>query len=370
MKIGIPKEVKVHEYRVGMTPAGVRALVASGHDVYVEQDAGARIGFGNEAYIHAGAKIASNAQQIYDQPIVVKVKEPQPSELDLLHEGQVLFTYLHLAPDPEQTRRLLEKKVIGIAYETVTNRSGQLPLLAPMSEVAGRIAVQAAATGLQLENGGNGMLLGGVAGTAPAKVIILGAGVVGTESAKMALGARADVTILDTNIDRLRYLDDTMGHSLKTRFSDTAAIEELVSDADVVIGSVLIPGKKAPRLIPEALVKKMKPGAVLVDVAIDQGGCAETSRPTNHAKPYYIEHGVVHYCVTNMPGATARTSTLALTNATLAYVMELTNKGYKQALLENSGLRNGLNVYRGGVTNQAVAEDLGYEFIATSRALN
>ena len=370
MKIGVPKEIKNHEYRVGVTPAGVKALVQAGHEVYVENDAAQQIGLDNNAYIRAGAVIVPTAEDVYAQPMVVKVKEPQPVELEMLHEGQVLFTYLHLAPDPEQTRKLLDKKVIGIAYETVTDQHGRLPLLTPMSEVAGRIAIQAGATGLQLANGGNGMLLGGVPGTPPAMVVILGAGVVGTEAAKMALGLGADVTILDTNIDRLRYLDDTMGRVIKTRFSDAYAIEELTQRADLVIGSVLIPGKQAPKLITREHVQAMKPGSVLVDVAIDQGGCTETSRPTSHSEPYYIEHDVVHYCVTNMPGATARTSTFALTNATLPYALELANKGYRQALLDNVGLQSGLNVHLGQVTNKCVAEDLGYEFMSACHFLN
>jgi alanine dehydrogenase len=369
MKIGVPKEIKNHEYRVGVTPAGVKALVQAGHEVYVENDAAAKIGLDNEAYIRAGAVIVPTAEDVYAQPMVIKVKEPQPSELELLHEGQVLFTYLHLAPDPEQTSKLLERKVIGIAYETVTDQRGRLPLLTPMSEVAGRISVQAGAAGLQMANGGNGMLLGGVPGTPPATVVVVGAGVVGTEAAKMALGLGADVTILDTNIDRLRYLDDTMGRVLKTRFSDAYAIEELTLKADLVIGSVLIPGKQAPKLITREHVQAMKPGSVLVDVAIDQGGCTETSRPTSHSEPYYIEHDVVHYCVTNMPGATARTSTFALTNATLPYALNLANKGYCQALLDDAGLMNGLNVHLGQVTNQCVAEDLGYEYVPAADLL-
>jgi len=369
MKIGVPKEIKNHEYRVGVTPAGVQSLVQAGHQVFIENNAGLKIGLDNEAYVRAGAVIVPHAEDVYAQPMVIKVKEPQASELELLREGQLLFTYLHLAPDPEQTRKLLEKKVIGVAYETVTDKLGRLPLLTPMSEVAGRIAVQAGATGLQIANGGNGMLLGGVPGTPPATVVVIGAGVVGTEAAKMAMGLGADVTILDTNIDRLRYLDDTMGRGIKTRFSDSQAIEELTAKADLVIGSVLIPGKQAPKLVKREHVQAMKAGAVLVDVAIDQGGCAETSRPTSHSEPYYIEHDVVHYCVTNMPGATARTSTFALTNATLPYALALASQGYRQAMLDNSGLMNGLNVYLGQVSNRCVAEDLGYQYVPATELL-
>lgn len=359
MRIGIPKEIKDHEYRVGATPAGVSALKAHGHDVLVETMAGARIGFADALYEAAGALIAGR-NEAYGCDMVIKVKEPQPSEVALLREGQVLFCYLHLAPEPELTRGLLERKVIGIAYETVTDAQGNLPLLIPMSEVAGRIAVQAGATALQISNGGSGVLLGGVPGVPPGKVVILGGGASGINAVKMALGLGAEVTVLDICLARLRYLDDVFGMRLKTRFSEPAAIAELIREADLVIGAVLIPGKRAPRLLTYDMVKAMKPGSVLVDIAIDQGGCAETSRPTTHSEPTYVEHGVVHYCVTNMPGATARTSTLALTQATLPLALELADKGYARALLDNPGLREGLNVYRGQVTHPAVAADLGY----------
>ena len=364
MKIGVPKEIKNHEYRVGLTPAGVNALVRSGHAIAVQHNAGEKIGFSNEAYKSAGATIVDSAAEIYQSDMVIKVKEPQPSEYPLLNEGQVLFTYLHLAPDPQQTQALLERKVIGIAYETVTDPLGRLPLLTPMSEVAGRLSIQAGAYALQMANGGCGTLLGGVPGVSAASVVIVGGGVVGTEAAKMALGMGASVTILDTNIDRLRYLDDVMGPAIKTRFSDGYAIEELTAAADLVIGAVLIPGKQAPKLITRQHLKNMKNGSVIVDVAIDQGGCAETSRATTHADPIYIEEGVVHYCVANMPGAVAKTSTMALTNATLPYALQLANKGWRQALEQNPGLKNGLNVYLGQVTNQCVAEDLGYRFVS------
>ncbi|WP_455222653.1 alanine dehydrogenase [Kaarinaea lacus] len=370
MKIGVPKEIKNHEYRVGLTPAGARALTAAGHDVLIETMAGDKIGFNDDDYVQAGARIVSAAADAYQCEMVIKVKEPQPAEYALLKEGQVLFTYLHLAPDPQQTQALLERKVIGIAYETVTDAKGRLPLLTPMSEVAGRLSIQAGAYALQMANGGIGTLLGGVPGVTAANVAIIGGGVVGTEAAKMALGMGANVSILDTNIDRLRYLDDVMGPAIKTRYSDAYAIDELTASADLVIGAVLIPGKQAPKLITRQHLKEMKNGSVFVDVAIDQGGCAETSRPTTHSNPTYIENGVVHYCVANMPGAVAKTSTMALTNATLPYALQLANKGWQQALKEHSGLRNGLNVFLGKVTNQAVAEDLGYEYLPADRIVN
>ena len=359
MRIGIPKEIKDHEYRVGVTPAGVSALKAHGHDVLVETLAGIRIGFDDAQYEAAGAMIAGR-NEAYGCDMVIKVKEPQPSEIALLREGQVLFCYLHLAPDPELTRDLLARKVIGIAYETVTDAQGNLPLLIPMSEVAGRIAVQAGATALQIAYGGSGVLLGGVPGVAPGKVVILGGGASGSNAVKMALGLGAEVTVLDINLARLRYLDDVFGMRVKTRFSEPTAIAELTREADLVIGAVLIPGKRAPQILTRDMIKAMKPGSALVDIAIDQGGCAATSRPTTHSAPTYVEHGVVHYCVTNMPGATARTSTLALTQATLPLALALADKGWSQALLDNPGLRDGLNVLRGKVTHPGVAADLGY----------
>lgn len=369
MRIGIPKEIKDHEFRVGATPAGVQALVNAGHEVWVQTQAGTAIGFDDDMYKAVGAKIVAGPKNVYDCPMVVKVKEPQASEFPLLREGQLLFTYLHLAPDPEQTKHLLQQKVIGIAYETVTDAQGGLPLLVPMSEVAGRVAIQAGATALQMINGGRGVLLGGVPGVAPGKVVIIGGGIVGTEAAKMALGLGADVTILDTSLKRLRALDDLFGPALKTRYSEAHALEELLPQADLVIGSVLIPGHAAPKLIRRELVKGMKNGSVIVDVAIDQGGCSETSRPTTHSAPLYIDEGVVHYCVTNMPGACARTATMALTNATLPYVLKLAKLGHVEALRQDTGLRNGLNVCLGQVTNQAVAQDLGYTYVEPVAAL-
>ena len=358
MRIGIPKEIKDHEYRVGATPDGVGALVSRGHQVLVEAAAGARVGFDDAMYEAAGATIAG-PREVYGCDMVIKVKEPQASEVALLREGQILFCYLHLAPEPELTRGLLDRKVIGIAYETVTDARGQLPLLIPMSEVAGRLSVQAGATALQIAHGGSGVLLGGVPGVAPGKVVILGGGVAGLNAAKMALGLGAEVSVLDIDAARLRQLDDIFGMRAKTRYADPAAIAELTREADLVIGAVLVPGKRAPRLLARETIAAMKPGSVLVDIAIDQGGCAETSRPTTHSCPTYVEAGVVHYCVTNMPGAAARTATLALTAATLPLALALADHGTR-ALLDHPGLRDGLNVHRGRVTHPAVAADLGY----------
>jgi alanine dehydrogenase len=368
MKIGVPKEIKDHEFRVGVTPAGAKALIDAGHELLVQSKAGDAIGFHDDMYQAVGATVVPGPEQVYECPMVVKVKEPQASEFPLMHEGQILFTYLHLAPDPEQTRQLLERKVVGIAYETVTDERGHLPLLVPMSEVAGRIAIQAGAAGLQMINGGRGVLLGGVPGVPRGKVVIIGGGVVGTEAAKMALGLGADVTILDNNLARLRQLDDLFGPGLNTRFSEAHALEELAQEADLVVGAVLLPGHAAPKLVSRELVKKMRKGAVIVDVAIDQGGCIETSRPTSHSDPMYIDEEVVHYCVTNMPGACARTATMALTNATLPYALQLAAQG-EAALKQNAGLLAGLNVYKGMVTNRAVAEDLGYEYRSAESVL-
>lgn len=362
MKIGIPKEVKKDEYRVGATPATARSLVEAGHAVQVEKGAGARIGFSDEMYQKAGAQVVEGPREIYRNEMIVKVKEPQESEFPLLFEGQILFCYLHLAPDPIQTKHLLERKVIGIAYETVTDDLGRLPLLVPMSEMAGRISIQAGATALQIVNGGRGVLLGGIPGVRSGRVVVLGGGVVGTEAMRMALGLGADVMIFDKSLPRLRDLEEMYAPALKTIYSTPAAIEEAVVKADLVVGAVLIPGKKAPKLITHAMVKKMLPGSVIVDVAIDQGGCAETSRPTTHSNPTYVLDGVVHYAVTNMPAACARTSTQGLTNATLPYALKIANDGYKKALKQDHHLRQGLNVYRGKVTNAPVAEDLGYEY--------
>lgn len=363
MIIGVPKEIKNHEYRVGATPGLVSLLTQAGHTVLVQTLAGQKIGFTDSMYEHAGAKIVPNAAEVYHSAeLIVKVKEPQNSEFPLLRQGQVLFCFLHLAPDPEQLKHLIERKVVGIAFETVTDPEGRLPLLTPMSEVAGRIAIQAGATALQMANGGKGLLLGGVPGVPPARVVILGGGVVGTQVARMAMGFGADVTILEKRLSRLRELDDLYGPQLKTIYSTPVSIEEAVLAADLVVGAVLIPGKKAPKLITEEMVKKMSLGSVFVDVAIDQGGCSETSRPTTHSDPIYVTHNVVHYCVANMPGACARTSTQALTNAIAPYVMELAERGYKKALKEDAGLKNGLNVCLGHVTNEHVAHDCGYTY--------
>lgn len=362
MIIGIPKEVKNHEYRVGATPDLVRMLVELGHRVLVQTNAGTKIGYTDEMYEKAGATIVPTAEKVYEAEMIVKVKEPQSSEFPLLREGQILFGFLHLAPDPEQLKHLLERKVIGIAFETVTDREGRLPILTPMSEVAGRIAVQAGATALQMANGGKGVVLGGVPGVAPAKVVVLGGGVVGTLAARVAMGCGADVTIFERRLSRLRELDDHFGPQLKTLYSTPAAIEESIISADLVIGAVLIPGKKAPRLITEEMVKKMSRGSVFVDVAIDQGGCSETSRVTTHSEPTYIVHNVVHYCVGNMPGACARSATQALSNTLTPYVLNLANLGYKKALRRDPDLLNGLNVCLGHVTNEHVAEDCGHKY--------
>lgn len=363
MIIGIPKEIKEHEYRVGATPAMVRTLVEAGHQVFVQKDSGTKIGFDCEQYQNAGAKIVDSAEEVYAAEMIIKVKEPQESEYSLLREGQILFCYLHLAPDPKQTKALVSNKVVAIAYETVT-KDGKLPLLVPMSEIAGRIAIQTGAVCLQMNNGGKGLLLGGVPGVLPANVVIIGGGVVGTEAARMAMGLGANVTILDRNLDRLRQLDTAFGPNLKTLYSTTDEIERVLKWADLVVGAVLIPGKTAPKLITKKMLRQMHPGAVLVDVAIDQGGCSETSRPTTHGNPTYVEEGVLHYCVTNMPGACARTSTMALTNATMSYALDIAGKGWRQAIAEDAGLREGLNVCHGHVTNISVAYDLGYTYVS------
>lgn len=368
MIIGIPKEIKEYERRVAATPANVRMFVEAGHQVFVEKDAGTK-NYSDEMYREAGAKIVSDPKEVYSAEMIIKVKEPQKSEFSLLREGQILFCYLHLAPDPIQTQQLIDKKVVAIAYETVTDRHGKLPLLVPMSEIAGRIAIQAGATAMQLNNGGRGVLLGGVPGVSPANVVVIGGGVVGTEAARMAMGLGANVTILDKNIDRLRWLDSLFGPHLRTLYSTPSDLEEVLKTADLVIGAVLIPGKRAPKLISSKMLRIMIPGTVFVDVAIDQGGCAETSRPTTHGKPTYEEEGIIHYCVTNMPGAVARTSTQALTNATMDYALEIANKGYRQALRENVGLRDGLNVCFGHITNECVAHDLGYPYVPPGELL-
>ncbi len=363
MKIGVPKEIKIHEYRVGLVPAGVRELVGAGHQVLVQSGAGAGIGFDDAHYQSAGASIAARPVDIFSAAdLIVKVKEPQLAECKLLRPGQMLFTYLHLAADHEQAVALMASGATAIAYETVTAPDGSLPLLTPMSEVAGRMAVQVGANCLQKANGGFGVLLGGVPGVAPAKGVNMGGGVSGTQSAEMAVGLRADVTVVDRSVKRLRELSSMFASQLKTVYSTTHAIEELVRDADLVIGAVLIAGAAAPKLVTRAMVKTMKPGAVLVDIAIDQGGCFETSRPTTHAEPTFVLEGVIHYCVTNMPGAVPRTSTFALTNATLPYVKALADHGWRQAIAQDAGLARGLNVHAGQLTHEAVARALGLDF--------
>jgi alanine dehydrogenase len=363
MQIGVPKEIKIHEYRVGLVPAGVRELVDAGHQVLVQTGAGAGIGFDDTHYRAAGAQIAQSAADVFaTSDLIVKVKEPQLAECKLLRAGQILFTYLHLAADREQALALLASGATAIAYETVTAPDGSLPLLTPMSEVAGRMAIQVGATSLQKANGGFGVLLGGVPGVAPAKVVVLGGGVSGTHAVEMAVGLRADVTVVDCSVKRLRELASIFASQLKTVYSTAHAIEELVRDADLVVGAVLIAGAAAPKLVTRAMVKTMKPGAVLVDIAIDQGGCFETSRPTTHAEPTYVLDGVIHYCVTNMPGAVPRTSTVALTNATLPYVKALADLGWRQATARDTGLAHGLNVHAGKITHEAVARALGLEF--------
>jgi alanine dehydrogenase len=370
VNIGIPKEIKVHEYRVGATPAMVRVLVEKGHKVFVETNAGAKIKFSDDDYIHAGAKIVKTPEEVYKNEMIIKVKEPQDSEFPLLHKGQIIFGYFHLAPDPVQTEHLVNSKVVAIAYETVVDSKGRLPLLIPMSEIAGRISIQVGATALQMNQGGKGLLLGGVPGVSPANVVIIGGGIVGTEAARMAMGTGAHVTVFDKDLSRLRELDALFGPLLRTLYSTPTAIEEEVKMADLVIGAVLIPGKVAPKLVTKEMVKQMAPGSVIVDVAIDQGGCVETAKPTTHAHPTYLVDGVVHYCVTNMPGACARTATQALTQATMDYAVEIADKGYVKALLDNPGLRAGLNVCLGHVTNEHVAHDLNYPYVPPEKVLN
>ncbi|MDT8388471.1 MAG: alanine dehydrogenase [Thiogranum sp.] len=361
MLIGVPKELKNHEYRVGLTPGGARELTEHGHQVMVQRNAGHAIGMDDEQYQVAGATVVDSAEEIYASAgMIIKVKEPQPEERSMLRPGQLLYAYLHLAPDPAQTRSLVESGCTAIAYETVTDAHGGLPLLAPMSEVAGRMAIQAGAHALEKSRGGSGVLLSGVPGVAPGHVTVLGGGVVGINAARMAMGLGAHVTILDRNLNRLKELDERHGPLLRTVFSTRDTIEEYVYGADLVIGAVLIPGAAAPKLVTRAMLKGMKRGAVIVDVAIDQGGCFETSRPTTHQEPTFIIDEVVHYCVANMPGGVARTSTYALTNATLPYALELANKGVAQALIDNSHLRNGLNIHAHQVTHNAVASALGY----------
>ena len=367
MLIGVPTEIKVREYRVGITPTNVRELVAHGHQVIIQTGAGEGIGMNDDHYLAAGGKIAPSAEDVFAQAeMIVKVKEPQGDEIARLRPGQILFTYLHLAPDPEQTAGLIKSGATCIAYETVGSPSGGLPLLAPMSEVAGRMSVQAGAYFLEKAHGGHGVLLGGVPGVDPAKVVVLGGGVVGTHAVHIALGMGADVWVIDRNVEVLRRLWTQFDRPLNTVYSTRDAVERHCIEADLVIGGVLIPGAEAPKLITADLVRKMKPGSVIVDVCIDQGGCAETSRPTTHDEPTYVVDDVIHYCVANMPGGVPKTSTHALNNVTLPFVAALADKGWKQALRDDPYLRAGLNVHDGKITHPAVAEGLGYDFVDPS----
>lgn len=363
MIVGILKEIKVEENRVCMTPAGVEVMLQNGHTVLVEKAAGIGSGFNDQAYINAGAEMVDTPKEIFGRSdMVMHVKEPQPSEYGMIRQDQIVFTYLHLAADEQQTHGLIESKAVCIAYETIQKEDGSLPLLTPMSEVAGRMAIQQGAKYLEMAQGGHGVLLGGVPGVDPGNVVVIGGGIVGINAAKMACGLGAKVYILDMNLDRLRYLSDVMPANCFNLFSSPATLRELIQRADVVVGAVLVPGAKAPKLITREMLKTMKPGAVLVDVAIDQGGCFETSKATTHSDPIYVVDGVVHYCVANMPGAVPRTSTMALTNATLPYAVEIANKGWEKAMKENKEIKLGANVINGKVTYQAVAEAFGLEY--------
>lgn len=370
MKIGCPTEIKPQEFRVGLTPNAAREAVAHGHAVIVQAGAGIGAGFTDDDYLAAGARIANDAAGVFAAAdMIVKVKEPQPAERKMLRDGQLLFTYLHLAPDPDQTRDLLDSGCTAIAYETVTDAQGGLPLLAPMSEVAGRLAPQVGAWTLQKANGGRGVLMGGVPGVGPAKVVVIGGGVVGTNAARVAAGMGADVTVLDRSLPRLRYLDDVFGRQFRNRYSSAGAMAELLAEADLVVGAVLIPGAAAPKLVSRADLALMKPGAAIVDVAIDQGGCFETARATTHQDPIYEVDGIMHYCVANMPGAVARTSTIALGNATMPFLLALADKGWRQACQDDPHLLNGLNVHAGQLTNDAVARALGRDAIQPQLAV-
>ncbi|KTD25996.1 MULTISPECIES: alanine dehydrogenase [Legionella] len=370
MFVGVPKEIKSQENRVGLVPASVREIVRVGSTVLVEKGAGLGIGISDEEYSAAGAEIVATADEIFERSeLIVKVKEPQPIECRRLREGQTLFTYLHLAPDPQQTRLLKESGATAIAYETVTQNDGGLPLLTPMSQVAGRMSIQAGAHCLEMAQGGSGVLLGGVPGVAPANVVVIGGGVVGTNAVRMAMGMEARVIVLDKSLSRLRELDFQFGSKLNTIYATVEALEQYIAEADLVVGAVLVPGAAAPKLVTRAMLKTMRPGSVVVDVAIDQGGCFETSKPTTHQDPTYVLDHVVHYCVANMPGAVPRTSTFALNNATLPFVLSLVTKGVKLALLSDGHLLNGLNVHKGMITYEAVARELGYEYVAATDAL-
>jgi alanine dehydrogenase len=371
MKIGLPKEIKDNEYRVGLTPAGVNALVSAGHEVFVQKSAGDGSGFSDEQYVTAGGKILETADDIWGTgDMIVKVKEPIAPEYPRMRENQLLFTYLHLAPEFELTRQMMERKVTGVAYETITDKQGRLPLLTPMSEVAGRMSVQVGATYLEKMNGGKGILLGGVPGVPAANVVIIGGGVVGTEAAKMAVGLGAHVTIIDRSLDRLRQLDDIFLSKVQTLASSRYAIHDAIKHADLVIGAVLVVGAAAPKLVTRDMLPDVPKGAVLVDVAVDQGGCFETTHATTHSNPTYYEEGVLHYCVANMPGAVPRTSTFALTNATLPYALDLANKGFERAINEDAGLREGVNTYAGKLTYEAVATSQNLEYTALGSLLD
>lgn len=371
MIIGVPKEIKNNENRVGIAPAGVTAFLNNGHEVWIEAQAGAGSGFSDADYLAAGAKIVSTAQEVWSAEMVIKVKEPLAEEYVYFREGLLLYTYLHLAPEAELTKALVDRKVVAIAYETIQFDNGALPLLMPMSEVAGRMSIQIGAQFLEKPHGGKGVLLGGVPGVAPGEVVIIGGGIVGTNAIKIAVGFGASVTVLDVSPDRLRQLDDMFGGRIRTLMSNSYNIAEAVKKADLLIGAVLIPGARAPRLVTEEMVKTMQPGAVIVDVAIDQGGSIETvDRITTHSNPTYEKHGVIHYSVANMPGAVARTSTIALTNVTIPYGVQIANKGYKQAALDNKAIARGINIAEGNVTYKAVADAHGYDYIDISDYLN
>jgi alanine dehydrogenase len=371
MLIGVPKEIKTHEYRVGLVPSSVRELVHHGHRVLVQTGAGLGIGFEDKDYRAAGARIAANAAEVFRKAeMIVKVKEPQPGECRMLRKGQLLFTYLHLAPDPKQAAALVKSGCTAIAYETVTSSRGTLPLLSPMSEVAGRMSIQVGAHCLEKERGGSGILLGGVPGVPPARVVVLGGGVAGTHAARMAMGLEANVTVVDKSLDRLKQLDEQFGSKLYTAFATFDTIEKAVLDADLVVGAVLVPGAAAPKLVTRAMLPRMRPGSVLVDISIDQGGCFETSKPTTHADPTYVVDGIVHYCVANMPGAVARTSTFALNNATLPFAISLADKGYRKACADDPHLCNGLNVHAGMITHEAVASALKKRYTPAAEALD
>ncbi|MDI9817705.1 MULTISPECIES: alanine dehydrogenase [unclassified Legionella] len=370
MLVGVPKEIKSQENRVGLVPASVREIVRTGNDVIVETGAGLGIGISDEQYQAAGAEIVKSADDVFERAeLIVKVKEPQPIECKRLREGQTLFTYLHLAPDAQQTRLLKESGATAVAYETVTQNDGGLPLLTPMSQVAGRMSIQAGAHCLEMAQGGSGVLLGGVPGVASANVVVIGGGVVGSNAVRMAMGMEARVTVIDKSLSRLRELDFQFGSKLNTIYATVESLEQYVTEADLVIGAVLVPGAAAPKLVSRSMLKAMRPGSVVVDVAIDQGGCFETSRATTHHEPTYVIDNVVHYCVANMPGAVPRTSTFALNNATLPFILSMVTKGVKLALLSDGHLLNGLNVHKGMITYEAVARELGYDFVDAAEAL-